>query len=158
MYGALDKVAETLDQRGEKYGDYTEMARQAQRLKRVFQDSNNWEQLPDYARESLDMITTKLARIFTGRWEEFDSWHDIEGYAKLVSDRLRPNQQEPAHPATQTSTGAGLPFYRLLDNYFYALSQAIFLGDGSNRQTKIDEARLAIVAEYERVLMGTAVP
>jgi hypothetical protein len=36
----------------------------------------------------MDMIFSKLARIINGDANHIDSWLDIAGYAKLVSDRL----------------------------------------------------------------------
>ena len=38
--------------------------------------------------EALDMIVHKIARIVNGDPNYSDSWVDIAGYAKLVSDRL----------------------------------------------------------------------
>jgi len=39
-------------------------------------------------REALEMIAHKIARIINGDPNYADSWVDIAGYAKLVSDRL----------------------------------------------------------------------
>jgi hypothetical protein len=41
--------------------------------------------------QALDMIVTKIGRILTGNPSHLDSWIDIAGYAKLVSDRLQGN-------------------------------------------------------------------
>jgi hypothetical protein len=47
-----------------------------------------WANMPDDAKESLDMIATKIGRILYGDPNHHDSWHDIAGYAKLVADRI----------------------------------------------------------------------
>ena len=43
-------------------------------------DADQWE--------ALDMILHKIARIANGDPNYADSWIDIAGYAKLISDRL----------------------------------------------------------------------
>jgi len=80
-------MQQTLTKRGHKYGDYKEMARCAQHLKEVVRQFRN-PVMDEYKQESLEMICLKMARILCGDHNYFDSWHDIEGYAKLVSDRL----------------------------------------------------------------------
>lgn len=79
----------TLRARGDKYGDYTMMAARAQRIKELFETSPNWHAMPDWHRETLDMIATKLSRILCGDFNHADTWHDIGGYAKLSEDRCR---------------------------------------------------------------------
>jgi hypothetical protein len=39
-------------------------------------------------RESLDMISNKIARIVNGNPSEPDHWIDIAGYATLIANRL----------------------------------------------------------------------
>lgn len=80
-------LAGTLEQRGERYGDYCEMSDTAQAFKTVLLSGAAWGRLPAYERESLDAIATKIARIVTGGSGQKDSWHDIQGYAKLAEDR-----------------------------------------------------------------------
>jgi hypothetical protein len=48
-----------------------------------------WEEMlaPDQ-REALEMIVVKIARIINGDPNCADSWRDIEGYARLVAERL----------------------------------------------------------------------
>jgi hypothetical protein len=38
--------------------------------------------------EALDMIAVKISRILTGDPNYSDNWHDIQGFAKLVENRL----------------------------------------------------------------------
>lgn len=78
----------TLAERQGTHGDYTKTAATAQSLKRVLADAGV---LPmDAMSESVDLICTKLARIFNGDAFEQDHWRDIAGYAKLVADQLEP--------------------------------------------------------------------
>lgn len=81
-------IAETLDERGRKYGTYMGLATIAQDLKQVARSGASYHLLdPDMA-ESLDMIFNKVARIVNGCPFHKDSWHDIVGYAQLVNTRL----------------------------------------------------------------------
>lgn len=83
-------VAETLKARGDKYGTFVGHATITQALKRVIYDHaklHNKEFTDDQV-EALDMICHKLGRIVNGDPNYSDSWVDIAGYAKLVSDRL----------------------------------------------------------------------
>ena len=81
-------IAETLDERGRKYGGYMSVATISQDLKEVIRSGPNYHLLdPDMA-ESLDMICNKLSRIVNGDPFYKDSWHDIIGYAQLVDTRL----------------------------------------------------------------------
>lgn len=81
-------IAETLDERGRKYGIYMGLATVAQDLKQVARSGASYHLLdPDMA-ESLDMIFNKIARIVNGDPFYKDSWHDIIGYAQLVDTRL----------------------------------------------------------------------
>jgi hypothetical protein len=82
-------IDETLAERGARYGpSYVELSKMSQNLKRTMRSAPNWASLPADARESLEMIQLKVARILTGDPEYRDNWHDVAGYAKLVEDRL----------------------------------------------------------------------
>ena len=79
-----------LDKRASTYGNFIDVARMAQRLKNVAHTAAG-DQGKTFAAdqaEALDMIFSKLARIINGDSNHADSWIDIAGYAKLVSDRL----------------------------------------------------------------------
>lgn len=89
MIGVGD-IAHTLAERGKRYGEFAEHARITQAIKRAYQDSPNWECLPDDMREALEMNAHKVGRILNGDPDYHDSWHDIIGYTKLVADRLKP--------------------------------------------------------------------
>lgn len=78
----------TLARRGNNYGDFSENASVAQYLKDGLHEADSWFAAPDYVREATDMILSKLARCFSGNTLYVDNWTDIQGYAKLVEDRL----------------------------------------------------------------------
>lgn len=111
-------VEATLEERGKRYGDFADHARIAQALQRVMQKAERespvsgqkarplaWDCLSDVQRQALTVIADKIARILSGDPDYADNWHDIQGYAKLVEDRLpaeftddfgQQNQLEPA--------------------------------------------------------------
>lgn len=101
-------VENTLAERGNRYGDFTDHARLCQDLKDVMttfavvQNTPNsvavhlpWGELPATHKQALEVIADKIARILSGDPNYADNWHDIQGYAKLVEDRL-PKPEEPA--------------------------------------------------------------
>lgn len=79
---------EILDARGKEYGSFAEHARITQNIKDAYKDSPNWDKLPPAMKESLEMNAHKVGRILNGNMNNKDSWQDIEGYTKLVSDLL----------------------------------------------------------------------
>ena len=81
-------IDETLEQRGNNYGDYRDVAYSAQELKKTLRYSKNWHNMEPYMQESLDMICNKMSRIVNGNPYYDDSWHDIAGYATLVEKQL----------------------------------------------------------------------
>lgn len=91
-------IEATLAQRGSRYGDFTDHARVCQNLKEVLVNAKvnhgnghsdkPWEKLSPVKKQALEVICDKLARIMTGDSDYDDNWIDIQGYAKLVQDRL----------------------------------------------------------------------
>jgi hypothetical protein len=81
-------IDETLEQRGNNYGDYRDVAYAAQELKKTLRYSKSWHSMEPYMQESLDMICNKMSRIVNGNPYYDDSWHDIAGYATLVEKQL----------------------------------------------------------------------
>ena len=78
------EVNDTLSKREGQYGQYKVVSQISQDIKKIMRQSPNYYTMPDYARESLDMIANKMARILNGNYYLNDSWHDIGGYAALV--------------------------------------------------------------------------
>ena len=84
----MNDVTETLNERGNRYGEYKNVAETSQLLKNVLRTGPSWVIMEPYMQESLDLIANKLARIVTGAPFYHDSWHDVGGYAKLVEIEL----------------------------------------------------------------------
>lgn len=82
-------IDNTLQERGNRYGDFNEHARITQNIKRAMQDSPNWGRLPDNMKEALEMHAHKIGRILNGDPSYRDSWHDIIGYTRLVERELK---------------------------------------------------------------------
>lgn len=87
----MTDINTTLEQRGNRYGKFTDHARITQNIKRAMQDSANWTDLRDDQKEALEMLAHKVGRILNGDPNYHDSWHDIIGYTKLVADTLQPD-------------------------------------------------------------------
>jgi len=85
----VKKIETTLAEREKTYGDYEKVALISQIIKDILKEGEQYIYLKAYQLESLDMIANKLARIVNGDPKYRDSWHDIEGYARLVSDKLK---------------------------------------------------------------------
>jgi hypothetical protein len=88
----MNDIQETLETRGKRYGEYTEVAATSQLLKNVLRTAPSWVMMEPYMQESLDLICNKLARISNGDPFYADSWHDVGGYAKLVEIELEKGQ------------------------------------------------------------------
>lgn len=85
----MTDIAEILSQRKQVYGDFLRQAQIACDLKGVMWSYTAWaDQLAPDQREALEMIQVKVARILNGDPNYVDNWRDIEGYARLVADRL----------------------------------------------------------------------
>lgn len=99
-------MAATLAERGGRYGSWRTQAEIAQNIKEAMRCSPNWDDLPAYMRETLDMDANKVARMLNGDWMYADNWHDMVGYTKLAEDCLNedlangvepPVVRDPAH-------------------------------------------------------------
>lgn len=84
----MSTVDKTLEERGNRYGEFDLHAKITQNIKRAMADSDNWATLPDDMKEALEMIAHKVGRILNGDPNYHDSWHDIIGYTRLVEQRL----------------------------------------------------------------------
>lgn len=81
-------IEATLSERGARYGDFTDHARICQSIKATMFETPGWSRLSDVQKQALEVIADKQARILSGDPNYADNWHDIQGYAKLVEDRL----------------------------------------------------------------------
>lgn len=84
----MSEIDEVLTERGNRYGKFKDHAAISQSLKWMMLKEDGWENLESDQKEALEMIMHKIARILNGDPNYADSWVDIAGYAKLVSDRL----------------------------------------------------------------------
>lgn len=82
------KIDDVLAQRETRYGSFAEVAIVTQNIKAAMRHSSGWHSLPADMKEAIEMMSSKAARILCGDPLYGDSWRDIEGYAKLVADRL----------------------------------------------------------------------
>ena len=81
-------IEATLTERGKRYGAFKDHANITQQLKGIIFGFNPALRLENDQKEALEMIAHKIGRIVNGDPDYADSWVDIAGYAKLVSDRL----------------------------------------------------------------------
>jgi hypothetical protein len=84
----MSDVVQTLKERGNRYGDFSEHARICQAIKQQMMAQRSWELLPATHKQALEVIADKIARILSGDPNYADNWHDIQGYARLVEERL----------------------------------------------------------------------
>ena len=83
-----NNVDTILANRGQQYGEFSKFSKVAQTIKSTCYSAMEGNQEP-FILEAIDMIAHKLARISTGNALNIDSWDDIGGYSKLVSDKLQ---------------------------------------------------------------------
>jgi len=83
-------IQATLQERGARYGDFTDHAKIAQTIQDVMRATPGWNRLSPDKKQALSVIADKQARILSGDPNYRDNWHDIQGYAKLAEDRCDP--------------------------------------------------------------------
>ena len=102
------EIGQILEERGSRYGDFADHATITQNIKEAMRHSNNWAELPDHMKESLEMVAHKVGRILNGDPAYADSWVDIVGYTQLVVDRLERGQNTAGYvnESHQTENGS----------------------------------------------------
>ncbi|KXZ65933.1 hypothetical protein AVENLUH5627_02663 [Acinetobacter venetianus] len=80
-------IKETLQQRGARYGEFSEVAETTYQLQEALKRSQP-SSMTSSQIIALDMICNKMARIVNGDPSYIDNWHDIAGYATLVEQEL----------------------------------------------------------------------
>ncbi len=102
-------LPEILKERGERYGQFSMHAKISQQLKTVMASHDNWDLRTPQQKEALEMIMHKIARILNGHAGYRDSWMDIAGYATLVAEELKEQNEPPEmnnkHVWEKTETG-----------------------------------------------------
>lgn len=81
-------INKTLNERGERYGKFKDVAGTTQQLMAIVECGTNYEHLNAEQKTSLFMICNKIARAVNGDPNYIDNWHDISGYATLVEQEL----------------------------------------------------------------------
>ena len=79
-------VKDVLEQRGNTYGEFKDVARTTELLSNLMPDK--YSERTHSMDMALYMIASKIARIVNGDPEHIDSWVDIAGYAQLVVNEL----------------------------------------------------------------------
>lgn len=96
----MSNITDTLEDRGTKYGDWKNHAQISQDIQNAIIkgwfnrcDGQDWNEVPAYMSEALTMIAQKIGRIINGDPYYDDSWQDIAGYATLVVNQLKKEQE-----------------------------------------------------------------
>lgn len=118
-----------MEERGNSYGDFGHQAMCAQTLKQILHGHahRHGVGLSGEQKEALDMLCTKLSRIVNGDPDKVDSWRDVEGYAKLIADRL---EKHELHMAGAVSVAAVEDAARAVVKPFSGLEDAYDVVDG----------------------------
>jgi hypothetical protein len=104
-----EDTTKLLAERGKTHGEYRDHARATQGVMRVLSAEKNWSTLPDIMKETIHMIAHKLGRVVTGDPYVEDHWFDIEGYSRLVRERLGLVKADPDDIYTIFAKATGLP-------------------------------------------------
>lgn len=80
----MSNINTTLNERGARYGNYSDVAGVTQALVSVVESGASYEHLNAEQKTSLFMICNKIARAVNGDPQYFDNWRDIAGYATLA--------------------------------------------------------------------------
>ena len=81
-------MEDILNEREKTHGNYPIQAETAQSIKQCMKDTPNWNHIPAYYKESLEMVATKIARILHGDPYEPEHSRDGSGYFGLVTREL----------------------------------------------------------------------
>ena len=80
----MNEIDNTLNERGARYGNYSDVAGTTQQLMSIVECGANYEHLNAEQKTSLFMICNKIARAVNGDPQYFDNYRDIAGYATLA--------------------------------------------------------------------------
>lgn len=88
LYEEATTIESILSERQSQYGNYSDVARITQEIKKSLLSGASYSDLSDEQKLSLDMIANKMARAVNGDVTHVDNWQDICGYSQLVVDSL----------------------------------------------------------------------
>ena len=77
-------IDSTLNERGARYGNYSDVASTTQQLMSIVESGANYEHLNAEQKTSLFITCNKIARAVNGDPNYIENWHDIAGYATLA--------------------------------------------------------------------------
>ena len=80
-------VQATLNERQSSYGCFEDVALVTENIIDALKQVN-YNRMPKTHKMAMYMIASKMARIVNGDFNHKDSWHDMQGYAKLIEDLL----------------------------------------------------------------------
>ena len=80
----MSEIDNTLNERGERYGSYSDVASTTQQLMAIVEYGASYKYLNAEQKTSLFMICNKIARAVNGDPQYFDNYRDIAGYATLA--------------------------------------------------------------------------
>jgi hypothetical protein len=80
-------VQATLNERQSSYGCFEDVALVTENIIDALKQVN-YSRMPKTHKMAMYMIASKMARIVNGDFNHKDSWHDMQGYAKLIEDLL----------------------------------------------------------------------
>ena len=107
------EIENILEERGNTYGKFIDNAQIGQDLKDVVRRTHKWIYLSPDQKQMIDVIFDKISRLITGDPNHIDNYVDIEGYARLVRERLesdnvvRRGDSNAVHQATCTEGADG---------------------------------------------------
>ena len=84
----MSEINNTLNERGERYGKFKDVASTTQHLMAIVECGANYEHLNEEQKTSLFMICNKIARAVNGDPNYIENWHDIAGYSTLIEKSL----------------------------------------------------------------------
>lgn len=84
----MKTVQQLLQERGERYGDFADVAATTEALMDVMHQGASWNTMPPTHKCALYMIANKIARAVNGDAMYDDNFKDIAGYAQLVVEQL----------------------------------------------------------------------
>lgn len=86
-------IQDTLKQRGDRYGSYSDNAELTQGLLKLVTDKCNT--LPKVHLETIHMIFHKISRLVLGDHWYADNAHDIAGYSTLLEEYINQANSNP---------------------------------------------------------------
>lgn len=87
-------VEKLLAERKSSHGDFVSAALTVQRMKDLLHAAPNWENMPAYQKEALEMVVHKMGRVLHGDNNFVDAYRDIIGYTQRVVEYLENTELE----------------------------------------------------------------